>query len=1005
MKRFEEKVKDIVDVRSLSHLDDFAADPAMTLAGYHFTDITSDLMAKWVGRIAGVKSGQGVASALAGFRGVGKSHFLAAVGAIVASPEFRSKVTDEHVATHAAQLSRRHYPVAYVHRGSGETLLDELKAAVATLIGADPTTLGDSIGELLPVAASAGGEVPLVLLVDTAAGRESRVARDDGMVLSQIAEAAKAMGIFVGLALDDDISGADGLNSSISSSFTIDYLDQEHLYKIVDTHIFTKQERNRALLHTIYDEYREALPGFRWSEQRFTSLYPLHPATLEIAPLIRLYIQDFALLGFASEAGVRILGRPANSLIGIDEIFDNVEKRLRQVADLKETFESFDRVDQEVVAKTAVNTRLTAKLILKGLFLLSLDGQGATAQDVAAAMLILENGTTINVDDLLASFATALPAVMERTDDGKEPKYLFKIDGKEDINGVLAEQAVNVPDDVLWNVLLRHTAEEFSDMEAPGESGITGCNVEWRGGIRRGQIVWDAEKLPDATANTGQLDWAVAASADGSLNAPESGYPILHWKLGSLNQEEKKTIGRFYVLQTDHDLREQFKDTVATAMQIHSIAIERIWLRIFLQDARLIAGETEYGFPDGAASAYTMEQLFTHALAPFFEASYPAHPHLMMPLGLDETNSLVANFFGGAGPSNDETQKLAREIARPLGLAVEHNGLLAPAPAESLLSLDLVKAASTGLTKTDEIVPIADVSGRLGSTPYGLTREAQDLVLAALVAQRQFEFVTSSDNRINYRSLDLQILWDDITGIALPLDEEYSTERLLFWAKTLTGEATLSSFEKPEDRLLIKNALADWLIKWKESRLVQLFDAVPDDALNTSAWRLAASVRKTFGTAADTIALVVESDASLDECMQVIAGLFADSEAEFQKKWADLAALQGFLGQVKLRNKVRAYLSVCDTTTDDEVEAARMDLLDALLGDAAFDRQDNALETLWPRFMELYAAHYAKKHAEVMDAFAAGRTLNEVLSTEAWAAFDGVSSVPSFDQRFAVAKQ
>ena len=79
------------------------------------------------------------------------------------------------------------------------------------------------------------------------------------------------------------------------------------------------------LLHDIYNEFREVLPSFRWSEQRFSSLYPLHPVTLEIAPFVRLYVQDFALLGFASEAGAKILGRPANSLIGLDEVFDRVE--------------------------------------------------------------------------------------------------------------------------------------------------------------------------------------------------------------------------------------------------------------------------------------------------------------------------------------------------------------------------------------------------------------------------------------------------------------------------------------------------------------------------------------------------------------------------------------------------------------------------------------------------------------------------------------------------------
>ena len=77
MKRVEEKVKDIVEVRSFAKVSDFAADPAQTLASYHFTDITAALMAKWLDQISNVQVQNGAACALAGYQGVGKSHFLA----------------------------------------------------------------------------------------------------------------------------------------------------------------------------------------------------------------------------------------------------------------------------------------------------------------------------------------------------------------------------------------------------------------------------------------------------------------------------------------------------------------------------------------------------------------------------------------------------------------------------------------------------------------------------------------------------------------------------------------------------------------------------------------------------------------------------------------------------------------------------------------------------------------------------------------------------------------
>ena len=153
MKRFEEKVKDIVEVRASPGLSDFLADPAATLKGFHFTDITADLMSKWIGQIADVKKGRGAAFALAGYRGVGKSHFLAALSAIVSQPELRNNIADTHVTSTAQRLSRRHGVVAHLKRGAADSLLTELKMAVAEVLGSGTGGLSDSLNELLFAAA------------------------------------------------------------------------------------------------------------------------------------------------------------------------------------------------------------------------------------------------------------------------------------------------------------------------------------------------------------------------------------------------------------------------------------------------------------------------------------------------------------------------------------------------------------------------------------------------------------------------------------------------------------------------------------------------------------------------------------------------------------------------------------------------------------------------------------------------------------------------------------
>ena len=644
MKRVVEKVRDIVDVRPFTHLSDFSADPALTLGGYHFTDITADLMGKWIDRIFRVKPGQGAALALAGFRGVGKSHFLAVVAAIVSRPELRGRISDSHVAQSAESLSRRHGSVAFVRRGLGTSLVDELKRAVAELLGVNPGTLSDSLYDLLLKASEHAGDSTLVVLIDTAQGRETRVARDDGPVISEIAEAADTLGIFVGVALDDDISGADGANSSISGSFSINYLDQEHLYRIVDTHVFTKNSQQLPLLREIYAYYREMMPGFRWSEQRFTSLYPLHPATVEIAPLIRLYIHDFALLGFASEAGVKILGRPANSLIGLDEVFDSVETKLRAVGELKDVFESFDGIEHLVIAKLPVHLRLHAKLVLKGLLMLSLDGQGTTADELAASMMIFsdpESGMAqIDVAGLLDSIVEAMPNAVERSEQSeRSAKYSFRLAGKGEANDALSIAAKAVTDETVWLALLKQTADKFSDVDQSAVDGShpTICSVEWRGSIRRGHVRWNrtVEQLDPRTS-----DWSIQLKWAGEPSTTGPGEVI--WQIADLEQDERDAVCRNYLLQTDAEVRESLGDGLSTALHVHSIAIEKIWQRAFLNDAKIIADGAEIVFSDGTAGSHSLSQLLTPVLGPVFENLYPEHPVFTVPLGQKEVSSLVA---------------------------------------------------------------------------------------------------------------------------------------------------------------------------------------------------------------------------------------------------------------------------------------------------------------------------------------------------------------------------
>ncbi len=1015
MKRIQEKVKDVVEVRPYKNLQDFTAEPLQTLAAYHFTDATSELMAKWLDRIADVQIENGAATALAGYRGVGKSHFLATLGAIVANPELRSRISDPHVAMSAQQLKRRHYPVAYVRRGTHQTLTEELKTALAKTLEVGVSELPDSLPELLTTAAGSANDLPLLIIIDTALERAERVARDDGEFLGEIARLSKDLNIFAAAALDDDISGADGVNAAISQNYTIDFLDQEHLYRIVDANIFPKYSNKQPLLHDIYTYFREVMPHFRWSEQRFAALYPLHPVILENAPFVRLYIQDFALLGFASEAGTKILGRPANSLIALDEVFDSTENSLRKVDLLSEAFDTYDRLNAEVVWQIPVMQRLHAKLILKALLLLSLHGNGATAGEISAAMLIYDENdpqkTIKIVSDLLESFCLAFPEAVSRTDEeDREIRYSLNIGGKDDLNGALADAAIDVSPDAVPKILRRFARDRFSDWTLSEETETaddwTECQTVWRGGLRRGRVSWNFEnrelEAKSPLTNTEFLEWEIIVNSSWNNTENLGTVPQVYWKPAQLRRDETETILRYHVLLTDKTLRENYGEQIQAAGHSHKISVERIWNRIFIEEANFTIEGFDYNFTEDARAAQTLSEMFSIMLEPLFENQYPEHPIFDRTLGMTEVSTLVNDFFSGARADLPEVQDLAETFALPLSLVANHGGVFVLEKEENLAEIPVVKEIAKLIEESgDGNVSLKSIYQKLKAPPIGLVREAQHLVLTALVAQRQIEFVTSKGDRVNRRSLDLNMIWDDIEGIAKPSGIVYKNPRLAEWARILTGSESLS-LESSTGAEKVFAALETWLYEWKSTRLLERFDELPDEVLNTKIWRLAAHVEKTFGAVAVCVGSILDKTISIEEGLHRIADTFSDSEKSFLSSSEDLLRLEDFVVGVRKREEFLAYLAVCDVTDDEKIEYFREKLLQ-VIDEGYFDANEihnREMENLWQSFYARFTEYFAMKHDLVMKSHPLQESFDEILRSDEWWEFENLSKFSIFPEKY-----
>ncbi|HJR09279.1 MAG TPA: hypothetical protein VJ842_18615 [Pyrinomonadaceae bacterium] len=1042
MKRTQDKIKDLVEPQEFDDVRDFAADPARALAAYRFTDATSDLLARWLDALADLPRGHGAAHALAGMRGVGKSHTLATFGALVSAAEHHhAQITDAHVAASARRLANRRHILVRVARGTRPTLRDELiEAFVAAFGGSATEWSGDPAAWLARAAERARTNGTLVILVDTAFGRESRVKRDDGPLLSELAVAARDSNAFVALALDDDIAGAEGVNVALARTFRIDYLEPEHLYHVANMYVLRKHAPARDALHEIYLSLRQSVPNFNWSEPRFAALYPVHPLVADTSASVRLYAPAFAFLPFAAAAARNAVNRPALSLILLDEVFDHSEDDLRRSEDLKDAFRVYDELATRAVSQFPAMQRLHVRLVLKSLFVLSLDGRGATARDLCAALLFQDESSQQaaieRVEEMLKRLCELAPQAcgLATQADGEETRYRFQVSAAADFDAALAEASESHAIDAtaiaaLLRTLPRARFEDwpFSDdsethaaAETQDDNDGEGADFEvaWRGTPRAGRLT--RRRTPDADAPasgaTGDVyDWellvldaagdeaenifAAASPGDAGVNDAHANMraPVsVVWQPARCSAEELSVLRRLAALRTDPVLAE-FGETALAAANSLAAQAERIWSRLYVDEGALSINGERAAFTDEARAAQTFAHALACALAPRFARHFPQHPEFASTPTELETARLVDNLFGGSNVADADVQQLAELYAVPLGLATLRGDIYIPETGDAVLTQPWVREVLALVDKAgSRVVPLESVHRVLHGEPYGLLRQTQYLVLAALVAQRRIELATEGDDRISRRTLGSSIKWDEVAGVCRAAEIHHNAEELTNWARLLTDDASLRSIAEAGERETVRAALSAWLAAWRAETVLREFDALPDAGLTTRAWDLAAAVRRTFSAAADAVADALAGNLSLEEGLQRVADTFGDAPEQLARSSEQLDALRTYVAGIVRRESVRAYLSAAELTALEEIESARRELL--LIADDPHSLFDAAraerFELLWQEFQAHYTEHYADMHARAVGSARDLTDLYDFIRGAEWRDFEALAGLP-----------
>src|SRR5262249_37364531 len=147
----------------------------------------------------------------------------------------------------------------------------------------------------------------------------------------------------------------------------------------------------RKSIEALYGDLRARMPHFSGSSNKFAQLYPVHPMVLDIAPAMRRYARTFSLFGFITAVAARALVRRGLNLICLDDLFESFEFDLRKHAELTEAFTAYDHLFSKVIPTLGQPQSLYAKMMLKGLLLLSLAGRSATALELADAVMLYDD--------------------------------------------------------------------------------------------------------------------------------------------------------------------------------------------------------------------------------------------------------------------------------------------------------------------------------------------------------------------------------------------------------------------------------------------------------------------------------------------------------------------------------------------------------------------------------------------------------------------------------------
>ncbi|HEX4947443.1 MAG TPA: hypothetical protein VFZ34_12295 [Blastocatellia bacterium] len=947
---------------------------------------------------------------ITGQRGTGKSHFLAFLRTLIGVKTLRGLVADSNLLTALGLFGDKMVTTVAINFTDAEqapfatclrqALCDTLKhASYFDDEKWAAAVQGEQVFEQALGALPLGSQ--LILFIDNMPHRwrvAPETVEDDLNWLALIARQSNALPLRAVIVRDEEVGENDTSDSAVYS------LPPDSAQEIISRRVLRKSSAQLRELEDLYNELGQLLPGYSWSKEEFVRCYPVHPLIYECAAAFRAAAQSFSLPNFVATSVTRVLSRPATSLITPDEVFDRYEYEFRKNQTLASSFKLYDQIVTQAIAKLPVSERLWAKLALKTLFAFSLNGQPATAQQIAQAQMLTDEtnpqAAYERVTTILTHFATTCPDALLPTGSGNNCSYLLA--SVHQAVGITLERQLTeaardiAPNDarllaLLFAIGLEHFQDEPSNLESQVATSAFSSSAlpsswtqsfSWRGSLRSIEVCLGEN---DSTESQWRLVIAppsedAAGISDSQLDeytvvwrpAVVSGPLFLH-PLKKLLVLQELTQAR---LAEGVSLSEDYRATREKLTE----QVRELFRELYL--AKGMLSNCEYTF---AVTSFVTERTFTGFLGHAFDAllsrHFPQHPPFVEPLTIPLMQQLIGAFFLGTEEQRiaPEVQQLAAQFAAPLGLASAATSSAPPQYepdifSEAVQAYPFVQAVLSFIDEhTDESglaqVPLILLERLLSDVPYGLSYATQHLLFGGLIATNLVELLNEeSSQEVTRANLTPDFSLDRFTAVRRVAAISYPPNVLAEWARLLTGQVDLPALITLEGERRVREAVGRWLASWHTEELNARFEQLPMDMLTLSAWRALNASKLRFARVSALAEAIAEGTMEIKTALSRIADIFGLDRMALARMQDEMRALSRFLDWIPSFTELRNYLLAAESTSDFSIEGMRAALTTEIqdaptLLDTEMRRH---LEVKFAEFRKCYSEFYAAAHeAEV----------------------------------------